>query len=425
MQKSHPTNTRPSRRLIRRNHFSSHAFLGFCLVFAAVGGYLIWRSFAAPTPPTIYLTPATLTKGGTTSFSVQVRENSGTTSVNAVQANLSYDANLIDFVSVDTTGTAFTTEAQSSGGAGAINIGRGTCGGCAALTGDQLVATINFKTKAATGAATVSFTNGTALVSSSSNTDILGSLSATAGGTYTTDTTAPAVSITAPANNATLASGSTVNVTASASDSTSSVSKVEIYVDGSLAKTLTASPYTYAWPTTGLTLAAHTLQAKAYDTVGNVGTSSSVTVTFTDQTAPSTPTNFRSTGSALNSISLAWNASSDNVGVTGYLIKRGGATIATVTSGLTYTDTGLTSSTSYSYSIQALDAAQNASGVATLTTSTSSPKSGDINGDNSVDVTDLSILLSNWQKTTASADLNKDGIVDIFDLSILLSHYGT
>jgi hypothetical protein len=48
---------------------------------------------------------------------------------------------------------------------------------------------------------------------------------------------------------------------------------------------------------------------------------------------------------------------------------------------------------------------------------------GDINNDGSVNVLDLSILLSRWQTADATADLNHNGTVDIFDLSILLSNY--
>jgi hypothetical protein len=55
-----------------------------------------------------------------------------------------------------------------------------------------------------------------------------------------------------------------------------------------------------------------------------------------------------------------------------------------------------------------------------------SPKVGDINGDGRVDISDLSILLTNWGSTTNTAsDLNNNGVVDVFDLSILLSNYGT
>jgi len=49
---------------------------------------------------------------------------------------------------------------------------------------------------------------------------------------------------------------------------------------------------------------------------------------------------------------------------------------------------------------------------------------GDINGDGTVSVLDLSILLSHWNANYAAADLNSDGTVNILDLSTLLSHWG-
>ena len=52
-------------------------------------------------------------------------------------------------------------------------------------------------------------------------------------------------------------------------------------------------------------------------------------------------------------------------------------------------------------------------------------KTGDLNGDSSVNISDLSILLSNWNATSGAADINGDGKVDVFDLSILLSHFGS
>jgi parallel beta-helix repeat protein len=52
-------------------------------------------------------------------------------------------------------------------------------------------------------------------------------------------------------------------------------------------------------------------------------------------------------------------------------------------------------------------------------------KVGDINSDGSVNIFDMSILLSKYNSTDTTCDVNKDGIVNIFDLSILLSHYGT
>ena len=50
---------------------------------------------------------------------------------------------------------------------------------------------------------------------------------------------------------------------------------------------------------------------------------------------------------------------------------------------------------------------------------------GDVNGDDHVTITDLSLLLTNYGTSYAPADFNGNGTVDIGDLSILLSHYGT
>jgi endoglucanase len=79
-----------------------------------------------------------------------------------------------------------------------------------------------------------------------------------------------------------------------------------------------------------------------------------------DTTAPSTPGNLRSTGAGPSSVSLAWNASTDNVGVSGYEVLRGGSVVATA-SGTSHTDSGLASSTSYTYTVRAFDAAGNRS----------------------------------------------------------------
>jgi chitinase len=79
-----------------------------------------------------------------------------------------------------------------------------------------------------------------------------------------------------------------------------------------------------------------------------------------DTTPPSTPGNLRSTGTTSSSVSLAWDASTDNVGVTGYNVYRG-ATLVTTVTGTSYTDGGLSASTSYTYTVRARDAAGNLS----------------------------------------------------------------
>jgi subtilase family serine protease len=97
--------------------------------------------------------------------------------------------------------------------------------------------------------------------------------------TSVADTTPPTTSITAPANGATVSA--TVSVTASASDNVG-VTKVEFYLDGTLKSTSTTSPYSWSWDTTTATNASHSLVSKAYDAAGNIGTSSTVTVTVSN-----------------------------------------------------------------------------------------------------------------------------------------------
>ena len=52
-----------------------------------------------------------------------------------------------------------------------------------------------------------------------------------------------------------------------------------------------------------------------------------------------------------------------------------------------------------------------------------SPRPADINGDGSVNGTDLATLLSQWGGP-GSADINGDGVVSGEDLTVLLSDWG-
>ena len=90
-----------------------------------------------------------------------------------------------------------------------------------------------------------------------------------------------------------------------------------------------------------------------------------------DTQAPGAPGNLAVTGVTPGSVSLSWTAATDNTAVTGYEVRRGTATVATVT-GLAYTDTGLAPGTLYEYSVLALDAAGNASAPA-QTSGTTAP----------------------------------------------------
>jgi uncharacterized repeat protein (TIGR02543 family) len=105
---------------------------------------------------------------------------------------------------------------------------------------------------------------------------------------------------------------------------------------------------------------------KAHDGAGNVsGASNQATVLVPmgkDTTPPSTPNNLKATSVTSTSVSLSWTASSDDVGVVVYQVYQGQTLARTVTSA-SATITGLTPSTSYTFGVQAFDAAGNASGL--------------------------------------------------------------
>jgi hypothetical protein len=470
----------------------------------------------------VYLLPDAVTYPANTQFTVTIRENSGTTAVNAVSAEFTYPTNLVDFVSLDTSTTPFTTVAKTDTAVpGVISIERGTAGGAAPLVGDQIIGTATFRTKTTAGSAALAFTTNTLLLRSDDSSNIVGPATSKRGTQLTVDNVAPSASVTSPTAGLAISRGSTVPINVSVTD-VSPVSKVEILVDGAVKTTLSTSPYTYSWNTTGLALGAHTIQARATDSVNNVGSSSTtsvnlvdntapsvsltapttgssvagsitvsanasdgsngtgiskvefyvgttligtdttspyavswdttgvadgsrsltakafdgaspvnsqtstavnVTVSNSDTTPPSTPGSFRVTATTTSSISLAWNASTDNRGtIAGYRITRGGN--STTVTGLTYTATGLSASTSYTFTIVALDPAGNASGTATISGATQAPKVGDFDGNNSVGLEDLAQLLAGWDGTDTKLDLNKNGTVDLYDLSIFLTNYG-
>jgi chitodextrinase len=99
----------------------------------------------------------------------------------------------------------------------------------------------------------------------------------------------------------------------------------------------------------------------AFDAMDNTGPlSNTALATPLDEYPPSTPEWGTATAVSGTQVRLSWNASSDNVGVTGYNVYRRGSKIATVT-GTSYLDTGLTASTTYTYAIAAFDKAGNTS----------------------------------------------------------------
>jgi hypothetical protein len=91
-----------------------------------------------------------------------------------------------------------------------------------------------------------------------------------------------------------------------------------------------------------------------------------------DTSAPSVPTGVTGSSPSSTSVTLSWTASNDNVGVTGYRVFRNGTQVGTP-AGTSYTDSGLTAATTYSYTVAAVDAAGNASAQSSPATSVRTP----------------------------------------------------
>ncbi|HEU5271049.1 MAG TPA: Ig-like domain-containing protein, partial [Jatrophihabitans sp.] len=168
------------------------------------------------------------------------------------------------------------------------------------------------------------------------------------------DTTPPTTAISSPADGSSVYGPTTV--TATASDDTG-VTSVSLLVDGSTVGTDTSAPYTFSWNATAV--GNHTLQTVAADAAGNTGSSTPVSVTVpADTTPPSAPGPLSSSNVTANSVTLSWTAATDDRAVGGYQIVRDGTVVGS-TGDTTYTDTGLTPSTSYSYTVHAVDATGN------------------------------------------------------------------
>ena len=96
-----------------------------------------------------------------------------------------------------------------------------------------------------------------------------------------------------------------------------------------------------------------------------------INLVIPDTEAPSGPAGLSANAAGATQVILGWQASTDNVGVTGYSIYRDSAILNTVTgSTLTYTDNTALPSTTYSYSVDAFDAAGNHSTPSSLTSVT-------------------------------------------------------
>src|SRR4029077_3827821 len=139
-----------------------------------------------------------------------------------------------------------------------------------------------------------------------------------------------------------------------------------------------ATSVTTTFSDAGLTAStSYSYRVRATDAASNRSTysnsASATTPAATGTQAPTALNGLSATAASASQITLAWNASTDNVGVTGYRVERCQgvscttfAQIATPTT-TSYSDTALAAG-SYSYRVRATDAAGNLSGYSNVST---------------------------------------------------------
>lgn len=190
----------------------------------------------------------------------------------------------------------------------------------------------------------------------------------------TPDTTAPSVSLTAPAVSSTVG-GSSVSLSATATDD-SGVAGVKFYVDGTLQGSEdTVSPYGVVWNSTATTSGVHTVFAVARDTSNNYATSSSNS--FTVDNVPPVLSS-AAVGTTNTGARLSWNSdeAASSVVTFGLTSSYGSSSPEIDTSprvtGHVVDISGLVSCARYHYQLRGTDVAGNigtSTSDATFTTS--------------------------------------------------------
>jgi Zn-dependent metalloprotease/chitodextrinase len=196
-------------------------------------------------------------------------------------------------------------------------------------------------------------------------------------GGSTADTQAPSNPTSLAASNIT---ETTADLSWNASTDNVGVTGYDVYQGATNLGTVTGT----SDQVTGLTAStSYAFSVRARDAAGNVSeASNTVNVTTSpapDTQAPSTPASLAVSGVTDTTVDLSWNASTDNVGVTGYDVYQGATNLGTV-SGTSSQITGLTEATTYSFSVRARDAAGNISGASNTVNATTTGGGGGCTG---------------------------------------------
>jgi len=129
-----------------------------------------------------------------------------------------------------------------------------------------------------------------------------------------------------------------------------------------------ATPTATSFNDTGLTAGtSYSYRVRAADAAGNLSDYSNIASdtphAVLDITPPTAPSALNAVVAGSNQVNLTWTPSTDNVAVTGYEVDRcqGAGCSTFVVVGTSFSDTGLTPGTNYSYRVRAVDAAGNVS----------------------------------------------------------------
>jgi chitodextrinase len=158
----------------------------------------------------------------------------------------------------------------------------------------------------------------------------------------------------------TAVSGSQINLSWSASTDNVGVTGYTVYLNDAQLATTTATSFSHTGLTAGST---YNYRVSAFDAVPNhsAWTATPVAVTTPaapDTAAPSVPAGLIGAAVSGSQINLSWSASTDNVGVTGYIVYLNDAQLATTTA-TSFSHTGLTAGSTYNYRVSAFDAVPN------------------------------------------------------------------
>lgn len=148
---------------------------------------------AEPAPSaTLYLSPSSASLKQNEVLTISIREDSGDEKVNVVQIGLTYPTDLLEFAGFDDSESGFSISFKASDGEGKLEVTRGAT---PAVSGDQLITKVNFKGKANSGSAVLTFTDNSKVVQANPPKELKKNAS---GGTYIL---APAAPTLVPATN--------------------------------------------------------------------------------------------------------------------------------------------------------------------------------------------------------------------------------